>query len=437
MKKEIKAVAPVSLLVRCLAVGMLGLLVLLQPDFVRRFLNIVLVGVLLLNGIPALAVFLFRGEKRKKDDLGSAIISIACAAVILVFPHLVTGSISIAVGLWALLVALVQLSFAYQLYATQCRGIWYYAVLGVISLFTAFPLLTGIPFDGKMLNLVAGLYLLLYALWLLADLIGTLLHYNVESSALLSRLRIKPPVVLTALLPSLVVNEINKVHKQNPGVDVISEPSAPSGREYPGKLEVLFHLGKNVAYGFGHVDVCFEEHVYSYGCYDDSSNRLMGILSDGTFMVAPREPYLNYCRAWEKKSLVGFTLGLSEQTTQDVRNALDNLLKDCESWYPSDQNKVGENTPRHAADTIVPHPRYYKVKEGPFKMYNTFRTNCAAMAELIASRSGLNLLPPEGVVTPGAYFAFLGTELREKNSNVIRRTVYAALSPAKSEKLPT
>ncbi|MEG0997035.1 MAG: hypothetical protein RSH26_08740, partial [Clostridia bacterium] len=69
--------------------------------------------------------------------------------------------------------------------------------------------------------------------------------------------------------------------------------------------------------------------------------------------------------------------------------------------------------------------KLFKVKQGKFAIYNALKTNCAAMAEIIAAGSGLNLLPPSGFVTPGAYFGYLQSELRDPQSNVLRQTVYA------------
>ena len=89
------------------------------------------------------------------------------------------------------------------------------------------------------------------------------------------------------------------------------------------------------------------------------------------------------------------------------------LHEACEPWKP-------EQRPEYAIGAT-----FYKVKKGKFAVYNALRTNCAAMAEILAASGGLNLLPPNGFVTPGAYYDYLQNELRDPESSVLRQTIYA------------
>ena len=273
-----------------------------------------------------------------------------------------------------------------------------------------------IPLLGRMVRRwgwLAGVYLLVYALWQLMDLLGVLINRNVESSRLLSRLRVHPPVLLTALLPSVVLRRLSARYATLTQDVVIPKPS-PARESWPETLEVVFHLGKNVAFGFGHVVVSLRGVTYSYGCYDESSNRLFGALSDGVILVSPTESYIPYCQAIEHKLLIGFTLGLSEEAAGALEGGMRARLKsDCAPWTPPDRPEYDFGA------------RFYKVRRGVFRLYNVMRTNCCAIAQIIASGTGLNLLPPNGFVTPGAYFEYLESELRDPESNVLEMRIYA------------
>ncbi len=419
MQKTLKALTPLSLTARFLAAGFLGVLILWQPAFVRRFLNALCVAALLASGVPALASALReRGARRRSLVPGLA--GVLGAVVLMIFPSFLRGSIALAVGVWSLLVGAVQLGFAVQLFFTHEKGKLKFCVLGALSLLAGAAMLANLE-GGDAIRWLAGLFLILYALWQLADLVGLLVNRNVESSPLLSRLRVKPPVLLTALMPSLVFNRLAARHA---GLrqDLVLPKPAGGPVEAQEALEVLFHLGKNVAYGFGHVDVSLRGQTFSYGCYDEQSNRVLGLLSDGVILVCDTEPYLRFCQQTEKKLMIGFTLGLSSIAADRVETAMREMLSmECEPWRPAKR-------PEYTLGG-----RFFKVRQGAFSVYNALRTNCAAMAEIIASHSGLNLLPPNGLVTPGGYLSYLQEELRDPESNVLRQTIYGPRAPKKGE----
>ncbi|MEG0269578.1 MAG: DUF308 domain-containing protein [Clostridia bacterium] len=412
MQKTLKALTPLSLFVRFLVMSALGTLILVKPEWVQQFLVLLCIIALLVSGIPAIFVSIFQKKEPHPHAFLLGLASVVVAVLLLFFPKILRGSITFTVGLWSLLVAVVQFGYVVQLFATHEKGKVKFSLLGIVSLCTSLALLSSFG-NPKLLSLVAGYYLILYGFWELVDMIGVLIDRNVESSKLLSKIRVKPPVLLTALLPSMLLRKIGKQY-ETITKDVIIDRLKPLKRSYAETIEVIFHLGEDVAFGFGHVDVSLRGKTYSYGCYDESSNRLFGMISDGTFLVCDTVPYLAYCRKTEKKILIGFTLGLSREQAEKTETSIQHMFKeDCEPWTP-------EGRPEYALGGHL-----YKVVRGNFVLYNALRTNCASMAEIIASESGLNLLPPNGFVTPGAYFGYLQSELRDVESNVLRQTIYA------------
>lgn len=412
MQKTLKALTPLSLLIRFLAMSGLGLLILAKPMSVGRSLKALCIAALLLNGLPAIAVSVFQKKEPHPHAFISGLVSVAVAVLLMLFPDFLRGSVTLAVGLWSLLVSAVQFGYVAQLSFTHEKGKLKFFLLGVISLLMAVAMLSSLS-SGRALRWTAGVFLILYGLWQLMDMLGVLINRNVESSALLSRLRIKPPVLLTAMLPSILLRRLREQY-QTLDKNIVQEKPTPPRHAFEETLDVIFHLGEDVAFGFGHVDVSLRGHTYSYGCYDEQSNRIFGLLSDGTFLVCGTPPYLRYCQQIENKLLIGFTLGISREHAGAMEAGMARMLHEaCEPWKP-------EQRPEYAIGAT-----FYKVKKGKFAVYNALRTNCAAMAEILAASGGLNLLPPNGFVTPGAYYDYLQSELRDPESSVLRQTIYA------------
>ena len=56
--------------------------------------------------------------------------------------------------------------------------------------------------------------------------------------------------------------------------------------------------------------------------------------------------------------------------------------------------------------------------------YFLLSTNCVKLVDEIVGITGSDLLKINGVITPGAYYAFLEKELKKENSNVISKQIY-------------
>lgn len=391
-----------------------GTAVLFKPSVLNFSVYWLLLGLLVFAA--ASGFFAWRQERNRRrlyEALGTLAGVIACLCV----PALPRAGISVLFGCWALLLGAIDLLYFGQLLALREKRFWRPLAAGLISLGFGLAVIFHPLAKGRAISVIIGAYLLLYGVWTLVDALFLLAGRNVEASRTLSGLHVRMPVALAALLPSLAVDRINRELLTHQGDIVTRKGPAPEQA-----LEVLFHLGHHVAMGFGHVDVCFRGRVYSYGCYDDASNRLGGLLSDGVFMLAEKESYLRYCQTVERKNLVGYEIALTGEQAARVRDALERIERRCEPWTPTDQNTDRPGASRHAMAAIG--CRYLKEKKGPFAIYNTFKTNCVAMAELLAAESGLTLLPARSIVTPGSYFAFLGRELKDAASPVCSRTVY-------------
>jgi len=62
-------------------------------------------------------------------------------------------------------------------------------------------------------------------------------------------------------------------------------------------IEIFIHMADTLYGQVGHVDLCFDNYVLSYGNYDESSYRLNGMLGDGVIEVIDRNKYIRFCLA--------------------------------------------------------------------------------------------------------------------------------------------
>lgn len=126
------------------------------------------------------------------------------------------------------------------------------------ALLLAYPLWSMLP-----LTLLLGLYSLGYGLFTLGDAVRELLGTDIKGRSVRQRIRIAPPILLTALIPQWLLRMLNDP-------DEAEETSRWTRRETNDRhakrdLEIFFHLSKDTAMGMGHVDIALGEQVYAYG----------------------------------------------------------------------------------------------------------------------------------------------------------------------------
>jgi hypothetical protein len=343
------------------------------------------------------------------------------------FPALLGGGAGIAFGLWALINAIIRIGYALQLKLTRSHGWLMCGIEGLLALSFGGAMLAAPLARLPRINLLIGVYLVFLSLSLLGDALREFFRWDVDGRHFRRRIRIKPPILLTAFLPTRSADKLNRL-MQTEKLEFLSHLNAPDGVER-GVLEVFFHTGKDVAMGFGHVDFCLGDTFYSYGVYDPSSNRCLNLLSDGVMAVSPREEYLRFATEAEKKTLIGFELYLSAEQEARVRLALETILSEfCVPWRPEPTEHIVPLGPQDFEARAK--TRFFKFVKGPYRTYNTVRTNCVALAEMLVSQSGLPLMQNNGIITPGTYLAFMEREFARKHSIVVKKNVYRARKEA-------
>ena len=179
--RPMRALTPLSLLARFVVMAALGLMILVAPGFTQRWLHALCTAALMINGVAALSVSLFQRREAHPHAMLSGVVSLSAGLFAALFPGVLMKSVTLAIGLWSLLVCVAQVGYVVQLIVMGERGRIKFALLAALSLVTGVSLLWGYS-AGRALQWLAGVYLLVYALWQLMDLLGVLINRNVESS---------------------------------------------------------------------------------------------------------------------------------------------------------------------------------------------------------------------------------------------------------------
>ena len=106
-----RALTPLSLLARFVVMAALGLMILVAPGFTQRWLHALCTAALMINGVAALSVSLFQRREAHPHAMLSGVVSLGAGLFAALFPGVLMKSITLAIGLWSLLVCVAQVGY--------------------------------------------------------------------------------------------------------------------------------------------------------------------------------------------------------------------------------------------------------------------------------------------------------------------------------------
>lgn len=195
-------------------------------------------------------------------------------------------------------------------------------------------------------------------------------------------------------------------------------------------IEIIVHgmeLGMGV---LGHVDICIDGYVYSYGNYDELTSKMSGIVAEGVLLKAPRNEYFEFCKRHYQKTLFIYSLKFSQEQKEMLRKRLNTLLQATEEWVPTNEicsfNPVSEQLEEMYAYFMVQAMpvTFYKFRQNRFEVYTLWRHNCLQFVDWLMA--GLNIPRLRARVTtfPSLYQERLEALRRNSSSVVIDCEIY-------------
>lgn len=273
---------------------------------------------------------------------------------------------------------------------------------------------------------VLGAYFFLYGLSNIRD--GFLFEKEIGKNHLKRRIRISLPIVLAALIPARTLAKINKFMQENADErEDIHLGMVKSGKT--AELEIFVHTAETSLFSaIGHVDICYQGRVISYGNYDPSSETLFGMVGDGVLYFCDRDKYIDLCKRESQKTLFGYGIDLTPEMEKAVQKKLAELKQLTIPWEPSaDKIMTGDGKEDYTYAYKIRHEtdgELYKFIKSKFKSYFVLSTNCVLLADTIVGQAGTDILSPKGFIAPGTYQAYLDREFEKPNSIVVSKHVY-------------
>lgn len=273
---------------------------------------------------------------------------------------------------------------------------------------------------------VLGAYFFLYGVSNIRD--GFLFEEEIGKNHLKRRVRISLPIVLAALIPARTLAKINKFMQENADErEDIHLGMVKSGKT--AELEIFVHTAETSLFSaIGHVDICYQGRVISYGNYEPSSETLFGMVGDGVLYFCDRDKYIDLCKRESQKTLFGYGIDLTPEMEKAVQKKLAELKQLTIPWEPSaDKIMTGDGKEDYTYAYKIRHEtdgELYKFIKSKFKSYFVLSTNCVLLADTIVGQAGTDILSPKGFIAPGTYQAYLNREFEKPNSIVVSKHVY-------------
>ncbi len=432
--KVMKVKSKLAFLTLLAAIGLflLGVLVIILPvELVEDLIIIALIGILVVWGTTRLIQCVRIG----KYPEGILAFALCWSAAIILFAYDYSQDIfavipSIIVGAVSLLMGIMRLLITINCIANKYKGAVRNAISAIICIGFGIFLVAHPINNFGLLSTVAGIYLIIYSITMFGDFFASVFRADMDENRTKRRVHHALPNIINAVKPANMISDINKkiqTGEVKSGMIVEEKESTDPSTV---NMEILVHLTTQGANKFGHVDLALGDTIYSYGTYDSSKDKMGGFVSQGTFIIVPKIPYLKYCLDYQKKYVIGFGASLSQKQFEAVQKRIDEILSNSELFecrYEAalkegedgrDLNDPASNIVRDVGGKV------YTVVKGPFRRYFGINTNCVHVADWILSESGIDAISFSSLRTPGSYYAMLQNMFKRKNTRIIRKTTY-------------
>jgi len=368
-------------------------------------------------------------KSQSTDTLGVALVKL------LVMGYLLGSNLATDVPIYilALVIGISQIFHAsinlvtYVLYRkNKIRPRFRFLLDGLVLVFLGGTSLLSSTGNSVFQLFVLGAYFFLYGVSNIRD--GFLFEEEIGKNHLKRRIRINLPIVLAALIPARTLAKINKFMQENADErEDIHLGMVKSGKT--AELEIFVHTAETSLFSaIGHVDICYQGRVISYGNYDPSSETLFGMVGDGVLYFCDRDKYIDLCKRESQKTLFGYGIDLTPEMEKAVQKKLAELKQLTIPWEPSaDKIMTGDGKEDYTYAYKIRHEtdgELYKFIKSKFKSYFVLSTNCVLLADTIVGQAGTDILSPKGFIAPGTYQAYLNREFEKPNSIVVSKHVY-------------
>lgn len=242
-------------------------------------------------------------------------------------------------------------------------------------------------------------------------------------------IRIPLPAIFSAFLPQGLIQKINRLiagETDKFDEEMIKDPLFQGNKcddadETEGKsLLVQIHVGEKEIDIIGHMNVTYDGTVYSYGNHDVDSRRLFDAVGDGVLVLIDHQEYLDFS-VQHGTTIVEYEIELNDYQRQSLEQKLTEIRGQLTAWVPQSKRLLNAYAGNLMRNT---HAKFYKFKEGQYRTYFVFWTNCVLFSDEILRSTGTDRFPLVGVQTPGTYYDYFEREFSKEPSIIKKRRVF-------------
>lgn len=423
-----KSVDLFTLLLFSIVCIILGILTITNGEIVLRY-NIYIVGIIII----LVAIFDFNKllsnikEKKKLIEPILKIILDCFFALIMFFKtEFILTSITIFFGIYILLHSLLHLFNFFLYYLNHIKGSLKLLIYSFITFILAFLLIFSPTKNIFYAEVIIGLYFIFLGITKLNDFIVEVIPTKI-SNKIKSHVQIQLPIFLAMFIPKRLISLINEtleIKSENEKFHAVKKQANPD-------IEVIIHLATSGSASFGHVEICYQGMIYSFGNYDMHSRRFFDAIGDGVICIADRDSYINYILDHKNRYLVVFGIKLTKKEAKMIQQRINYLVNhETIDYYPdlalAEMGMLPDGEYHDMSSELykIANAKFKKIISGKNKKFFVLKTNCVMVANSILNGIGKNLIALNGIISPGSYYDYLNNAFLNKTSNVITRKVY-------------
>lgn len=393
------------------------LIIVFNRELFSSFVEIVLL-IMLVSCIKDLFTIL-TNKKQSKLSFTKAIVSTILVLISLFFIDIPKALLIMIFATYFIFNGLIKFVSCYLIKRSCSSGVFKELLEGIISFSFGIICFFSPKIHMNIMLYIIGGYLLLLGVDYFFDFLE---QKNIH---MIKKFHFPLPPFIDALIPFSILQKINRLgenkniefdfHKQEENVD----------------LEIFVHVSMKGTGRLGHVDLCFDGHIISYGNYDMNTRKLRDGIGSGVVFTCPKNKYIKFCVEYSEKTLFCFGIQLNEKQKEQVKQELIRIFDSLEEWKPNyvkaledkenDLEKYDDYASMLYKNTKA---KFYKFKSGRLKTFFILGNNCGSLVDKILRSSGADVLKMRGIITPGTYYDFLEREYLKKDSNVITKRIY-------------
>ncbi len=402
------------------------------PDMTVSASESILRILVILSGLSKIT----EGIMGKKENRIGAILSggFDCALIVWVAIRdtYLISVLPLALGIYLLLMAAAHFTSFFLLRHVdekKARVTWR-LLLGVASVLLGIMLLFSVERRAQIFIIIATLYFWMTSITALLEFFDKLTPETRKlKDKVKRRVRITLPAGIVALIPYRAISKFNEKMRVN------SEESPKLGKfSSTPDIEIFIHVTTKGLGRVGHIDICYNDNVMTFGSYDAESYRLKGLIGQGVLaIVKGKKKYVDFCISHSNKSIFAYGLSLSGEQKERLEKRIASIMDDVDVWKsPMERTKNSDCS--DYASLLVQNldAKLYKFNKGRFRVYFVAGTNCALLADRVLGVLGTDLLSFNGILTPGSYYSYLERQFIAEGTFVVTKELYKAEVNAQS-----